>query len=292
VRVLLIGSTGVLGRPAARRLLAAGHDVTGLARNAERADAVRALGIQPVVGDLFDPDSLAKVLVDRDAVLNLATRIPTTLRAQLGGGWKENDRIRNEGSQAVVDAALRTDVRVIVQEGISFVYADGGDKELDEEAPIEVFGPIESSVRAHRNVAAFADHPGRTGVGLRIGILLSAGDAMSQTLVRTARFHGPTIFGDGWTTAIQPDDAAAAAVAALDVPSGVYNVGAAPVRKADLGKVIAGAAGVRRAHKLPKWLAGGLVSVFARSQRVVSGKLSEATGWHPERPLPSPDWFK
>ena len=44
VRVLLIGSTGVLGREAVPRLLAAGHKVTGLARNAERARGVCCIG--------------------------------------------------------------------------------------------------------------------------------------------------------------------------------------------------------------------------------------------------------
>src|SRR5512138_920504 len=107
MRVLVIGSTGVLGREAVPLLLAAGHEVTGLARTEQRAGAVRALGIEPVVADVFDGDSVAAALRGRQAVLNLATRIPTGL-AMLRG-MRDNDRLRREASRVLVDTALRGD---------------------------------------------------------------------------------------------------------------------------------------------------------------------------------------
>lgn len=120
MRVLLIGATGVLGRRAVPALLAGGHEVTGLARDDDRAAVIARQGITPVVGDLFDPDSLAGVLPGQDAVLNLATRIPT----KLGGSWAENDRIRRDGSAALVTAALACpDVRVLVLMGPLAVFA-------------------------------------------------------------------------------------------------------------------------------------------------------------------------
>lgn len=292
MRVLVIGSTGVLGREAVPRLLAAGHDATGLARTPERARAVASLGIEPVVGDLFDAGSMAKAMDGREAVLNLATRIPTSPRAMLRG-MAENDRVRLAGSRAVVDAALRSDdVRVIVQEGISFVYADGGDAELTEDAPIDPVGPLRSSVLAHENVARFAEETGRTGVRLRIAALIGD-DPMARMLVRLAKFRMPVMFGDpaGWFTAVRPSDAAAGAVAALSAPSGVYNVGATPIRKSDLVRVVARAAGVGRARVLRPAIGPRQLKAFARSQRVVSGRLTEATGWRPEHPTFVADWF-
>ncbi|HEX3648097.1 MAG TPA: NAD(P)H-binding protein, partial [Pseudonocardiaceae bacterium] len=151
MRVLVIGGTGVLGRPAVLRLLAGGHDVTGLARNEERASVLAAQGVRPVVADLFDPESLAKAMVGQEAVLNLATRIPPLSKAVFGGGWQENDHIRTDGSAALVTAALAgDDVRVVVQEGISFYYADGGDTELTEESPLDVPAALRSAVTAHQ----------------------------------------------------------------------------------------------------------------------------------------------
>jgi nucleoside-diphosphate-sugar epimerase len=69
----------------------------------------------------------------------------------------------------------------------------------------------------------------------------------------------------------------------------VYNVGATPVRKRDFGAVIASAAGAKKARTLPFKI--GFLKILARSQRVVSTKLTETTGWKPERPEVSADWF-
>jgi len=54
MRVFVAGGTGTLGRPTVQLLVAAGHEVRGLARTPERGESLRALGAEPVVGDLFD----------------------------------------------------------------------------------------------------------------------------------------------------------------------------------------------------------------------------------------------
>ncbi len=295
MRVLLIGSTGVLGRPAVRRLLADGHQVTGLARDDERAAVIAGQGITPAVGDLFDPDSLARVLPGHDAVLNLATRIPPAGKAMLGLGWAANDRVRRDGSAALVTAALAClDVHVLVQEGVTLCYADGGDAELTEESALDVPSMVRSSMTAHENVARFGGH-GRVAVRLRIGSLLGD-DPLTTAMLKAARFGLPLMYGsaDGWTAPIRPVDAAFGAVAALSAPDGVYNVTGQPVRKRDLGAAMAEAAGIRRARSISAGMATllGPAAVFARSQRVVSTKLTEATGWQPTDPTPNAGWFR
>jgi nucleoside-diphosphate-sugar epimerase len=297
MRVLLIGSTGVLGRPAVRRLLADGHQVSGLARNTDRAAAIAEQGITPVVGDLFDPDSLSTVLPGHEAVLNLATRIPSPGKAAFGVGWAANDRVRRDGSAALVTAALAcADVRVIVQEGISFLYADAGDAEITEESPVDVASALRSSVTAHENVARFADAgDGRVGVRLRIAFLMGD-DPLTAMLLRGARFGLPVTYGDpdGWMTSIQPADAATGAVAALNAPSGIYNVGGQPIRKREMGAVLATAAGVRKGRSMPAGLTRllGPASVFGRSQRITSAKLTDTTGWQPGDSKPNQGWFE
>lgn len=78
MKVLVIGATGMLGKPVTRQLVAAGHEVTALVR---RADAALPQGVRAVVGDLFDATSLVTAMQGQDAVyLNLATQ-PTDREA-------------------------------------------------------------------------------------------------------------------------------------------------------------------------------------------------------------------
>ena len=294
MRVMVIGATGVLGVPAVRRLLTDGHEVSGLARNPERTAAVRDTGAKPVLGDLFDVPSLTGALRGHDAVINLATRIPDPKTAARRSGWAENDRIRREGSACLAAAVRQVDeLHTVVQEGISFPYADGGDRELDEDAPLRPVGVVAASVVAHENIAALTAD-GRTAVRLRIGTLVS-GDTMTVALLAAARRGAPLIFGSrtDWTTAIHAPDAAAAAVAALGAPSGVYNVGAPPVLKQQLGEALAAEAGISRARAVPKWLASRftMTEPLSRSQRVISTRLTSVTGWRPAHPVPGPAWF-
>src|SRR5215207_10533500 len=76
--VFVTGATGVLGRATIPRLLTSGYTVRALSRGEANDDAIRALGAEPVRGDLFDPESLSRALAVADAVLDLATRIPTS----------------------------------------------------------------------------------------------------------------------------------------------------------------------------------------------------------------------
>jgi nucleoside-diphosphate-sugar epimerase len=72
MRVFVTGATGYIGGSVAARLLAAGHRVTGLTRSEGGAAALRARGIDPVVGSLADGDLLAAEARRADAVVNAA----------------------------------------------------------------------------------------------------------------------------------------------------------------------------------------------------------------------------
>nr|WP_042196991.1 NAD(P)H-binding protein [Kibdelosporangium sp. MJ126-NF4]CEL22680.1 UDP-glucose 4-epimerase [Kibdelosporangium sp. MJ126-NF4]CTQ89821.1 UDP-glucose 4-epimerase (EC 5.1.3.2) [Kibdelosporangium sp. MJ126-NF4] len=289
MRVLVIGSTGTLGGAALPQLIAAGHRVTGLARNADRAAVVRGLGAEPVVADVFDVEQLTDALQGHDAVINLATRVPVGGKLIRSSSWAENGRIRVEGSKALVRAATAADVGILVQEGVALAYADGGDRELDEDAPLDLTGPPATSVIAHDTVAGFA-RDGRIAVRLRIANV-HGDEPLTRWIVKGASGFGPSYFGgkDGWITPVHPHDVGSAVVAALSAPSGVYNVGATPLRKHEFGAVVAARAGARKARTVPFTV--GFLRILARSQRVVSTRLTEATGWKPERPVLTPEWF-
>jgi nucleoside-diphosphate-sugar epimerase len=73
MKVFCTGASGYIGGSVAAHLMAAGHQVTGLVRSREKADAVRARGIVPLLGTLDDGEILAQAARDADIVINAAS---------------------------------------------------------------------------------------------------------------------------------------------------------------------------------------------------------------------------
>jgi nucleoside-diphosphate-sugar epimerase len=72
MNIFLTGASGYIGGSVAAALIGAGHRVTGLVRSEARAAAVRAKGIEPVIGTLDDAAILAAAARRADAVINAA----------------------------------------------------------------------------------------------------------------------------------------------------------------------------------------------------------------------------
>ena len=288
-KVFVAGATGVLGKRAVAQLVAAGHDVTGVARNPDKAELLRRLGARPVTVDLFDPAAVKEAVAGHDVVCNLATHIPHLSKAGLPGAWSDNDRIRSEASRNLVDAALAAGATRYVQESISFIYADGGDAWLDEDAPLDVAPYIRSVLDAESQAQRFTD-AGGTGVVLRFGVFYGPDSHTSLASIRAARLGIAPVLGaaGGFQSSIETDDAASAVVAALGAPAGTYNVcDDEPVTKREWADVLAAALGTRRPVMAPVAavrLAGSRVHPLSRSHRVSNRRIKEATGWSPATP--------
>ena len=93
-RVFVTGATGFIGSSVVPALLAAGHEVTALARHGEVADA------RTTRGGLFDADALADGLSDATAVVHLVGIIAE--RPSKGVTFQ---RIQDQGTAALVGAA-------------------------------------------------------------------------------------------------------------------------------------------------------------------------------------------
>lgn len=289
MRILVTGATGVLGRRVLPLLAADGHDVVAVSRG--RPEAVRRLGATPVDLDLFDEPAVRAAVTDREAVLDLATRIPPTSRMLLPWSWRANDRLRAVAAPVMAEAAGAVGARY-VRESIGLLHDDGGDAWLDEDAPLAPSSHTRSALAAEaaaRRVTA----AGGVGVVLRFAMFYGHDSGHTRDTIDAARRGTAAVLGDpdGFVSQVHLDDAASATVAALRAPAGTYHVVEdEPVRRRDQVAVLA--ALVDRELRTPPAVVGriGPARAVARSLRMSNRSLREATGWAPRYPGPAAGW--
>jgi 2-alkyl-3-oxoalkanoate reductase len=193
MRILVTGASGVLGRVTVPLLGGRGHQLAMPS---------------PSELDLFDAEQVRQAVRDIDAVLHLATHIPTPDRRSLPGAWDANDRLRDEPTRLLVDAALSADTALIVVPTVALVYPPGP---ADESTPlVDVPDRLRSALEAENHLRRFND-AGRRGVALRLGLLYGP-EAASPT---------PS---DRYDVHLHTNDAGSALVAALSCPGGIYDV--------------------------------------------------------------------
>ena len=289
MKVFVAGATGVLGRPSVRSLVEAGHEVCGTARSAEKEEMLRSLGAEPVEVDLFDPDSLRATISGSEAVFHFATKIPPITRMRWMGAWRENDRLRSVASKHLVDAALALGAQVFVYESITFIYGEHGDEWIGEDASLSItWALLKSTLDAERETKRFTEAGGR-GIALRYAGFYAPYAQSTLDTVRLTRRRMFPVPGDGsnFFSSIHVDDAATAAVAALQAPAGVYNVADdEPLRMRDYAKAITDAFRLKPPRRVPRWLfrlvGGGPAKYLLSSQRVTNAHFKENTGWAPK----------
>jgi nucleoside-diphosphate-sugar epimerase len=289
MRVFVAGATGALGTAAVRRLVSGGHQVTGIARSREKSRTLYTLGAEAAGADLFDAAGMRKAIEGHDVVCNLATRIPVGSAMTRSSSWRENDRIRTEGSAILAKAAADCGALRLIQEAVAYVYADGGQDWITEHSALSPPPAARSSLTASDNAMSFADQY-RFAVVLRFGAFYGA-DADTLWQLDRVRRGKPVLTGDpaGFVSPITIDDAAGAVVAALAAPSGIYNVAGEPAHRAEWARALGTAAGVDGSAKLVsgfgRRLLGARAEAAGRSLRLSSDAFHAATGWRARTPL-------
>ncbi|GFG95808.1 NAD-dependent epimerase [Mycobacterium timonense] len=125
---------------------------------------------------------------------------------------------------------------------------------------------------------------------LRFGIFYGIGAAYSEQIMALARRHIGFQAGrpDSYISSIHVADAASAVVAALETPSGTYNVvDDRPVTARDNCKAMALAVGTTTWLHAPGRVAsllGERTTSLTRSLRVSNNRFRTATAWKPRYP--------
>lgn len=159
MKVFVTGASGYIGGSVATALRAAGHRVAGLVRSAQKAEQVRALGIEPVSGTLDDGALLARQAREADAVIHTAdadhrASVEAMLAALAGSG---KPFIHTSGSSIVGDQA----------------WGEAREKIYDDDTP-------------------FAPGPGRAArVAVGARVLAAAGEGVRAIVIAPSLIYGP-----------------------------------------------------------------------------------------------------
>jgi nucleoside-diphosphate-sugar epimerase len=296
MRVFVAGGTGAVGGHTIPALVREGHSVTALARTPEKAAALTTQGATPLSVSLFDRSTLTAAFTSHDAVINLATAIPSMSRWMSAKAWRRNDRIRTEGSAVIVDAALAAGVDRVVQESVSMLYSDHGACWVDEDAPIDHYPMARANLAAEANLHRFSK-AGGIGIVLRFGWFYGPGAAHSEQLFALARWHVGLVLGqpDSYVSSIHVADAGAAVAAALYAPAGTFNVvDDIPLTKRQYADAMANAAGTAMWLRGPGRAAlifGRKLTSLTRSLRVSNARFRAATGWATRYPSAREGWI-
>jgi len=300
MRVFVAGASGVIGRPLARKLLAAGHEVTGTTRSEESADQLRQDGARAAVVDVLDRDALLAAMRESspEVVVHELTALPDRMDFRKKDLYTATNRLRTEGTRNLLDAARAAGAHRFISQSIAFAYTNDGSQVKTESDPLldSAPGPFEGGVTALREMEAMVlDAEGADGLVLRYGFFYGPGTHYGRdgSLVADVRRRRLPVVGKGTGvfSFIHVDDAADATVAAVERGTpGVYNITddePAPMR--EWVPALAAAAGAKRPLRVPLWLAklvgGKQAAVFASDLRGASNeKAKRELGWEPSHP--------
>lgn len=271
MRVFVAGATGVIGRTLVPRLLEGGHDIIGMAKDAAQGERLRTLGARAVVVDVFDRAGLITAVASEKphAVIDELTSLGKA-------DYASNNRIREEGTRNLVDAATAAGVDRFVAQSYCF-YAPGPGLATEDDPLDLTSGAYEGSIAGVTALERIAGEMPKSVI-LRYGSLYGpgtwyapggpiAGQMLSREFTAT----------DDVTSFVHVDDAAGAAALALEWPPGTYNiVDDEPAPETEWAAVLASLVGAPapRVTSTPA----------AKRRRGVSNAKARGLGWRPIHP--------
>ena len=279
MQVFVTGATGYIGFAVATALRRAGHYVRGLARSEAKARRLAQAEIEPVIGDLADPQSYAEVAAD------CAVLIHTAFDYSADGVAKDRTAI-----EALLGAARwgAKSTTVIFTSG-DWVYGDTGGRVVDETTPpappkLVAWRP------AHEQMVLQA--AGVRGIVLRPGdVYGGAGGLTGMWFAGPGEGKQPTVVGDGRNQLpmVHLDDLADAYVRAAESERAgeIFNINdQSRLTTLELATAAARAAGFPgeiRPTPLPeaRRTLGDLADALALSQLVDARKATRVLGWQP-----------
>ena len=268
MRVFVTGGTGFIGSRVVQRLAARGDDVCCLVRPTSPTERIEHLGVETVVGDLFDPESLQRGIADAEACIHLAGV----------SSWDEIasdqvERVIEGGTRAVLRAAAERDgIRLVHVSSAAAVNASKEPITWDESAPFELEGTgLRYAISKHRveDMVRDAVEEGLDAVIVNPAEVYGPEDEdwITAGTVRDWLKSWPALALKGGASVVHVDDVADGVIAALDRGEAGerYILGGENVTVAEMARRCLKAAGIRKpVVVVPEWALRAAVRAAAR----------------------------
>ncbi len=121
MKIFVTGGTGYIGRAVVSELVGAGHEVVGLTRREAKRPLLEALGAEPLVGHLQDPERYRRAAAESEAVVHIAAD-ESSRRAAVDG----------TAVDTLLAAGLAGDPAVLVYTSGCFVLGETGGRPAHE----------------------------------------------------------------------------------------------------------------------------------------------------------------
>jgi len=284
MRVFVTGASGWIGGAAVDELLAAGHEVTGLARSDASAAALETKGVRVRRGDLDDLGSIRAGAEAADAVIHLANK---------------HDWSNPAASSAAERAAVQTIGDTLVGSGRPFLLAAGvagltQGRPATEDDASAAHGP-NSPRGGSENLALEFVARGVHTVSVRFGATVhGVGDnGFMATIAAIAREKGVSGYpGDGtnrWPAVHRSDAGRVVALGREKAPAGarLHAVGEEGIPTREIAEAIGHALGLPVASIAPSDVEkhfGWLSRFIGMDAPATSTVTRELLGWEPMGP--------
>jgi nucleoside-diphosphate-sugar epimerase len=217
--IFVAGAAGAIGRQLLPMLIGAGYEVFGTTRNPGKTAQMEAMGVRPVLVDVFHRDSLIAAVGEAkpDVIIHQLTDLSAP-------DFAANDRLRIDGTRNLVDAAKAAGVRRMIAQSLAIVYSHEVEPATEQDPLADDSPTLRDTVKGVRSLeAAVEELP--EGIILRYGLLYGPGTWYSRIgPFAGAVRHGEQPASNGVSSFIHVEDAARAAMLAIDWPAGVVNI--------------------------------------------------------------------
>jgi nucleoside-diphosphate-sugar epimerase len=284
MRVFVTGASGWIGSATVDELLAAGHEVTGLARSDASAAAIEAKGARVRRGDLDDLASIRAGAEAAEAVIHLANK---------------HDFANMAASAAAERAAIQTIGEALAGTGHPFLFASGvagltQGRLATEDDPSPFHGP-DSPRGGSENLALELVDRGVHPVSLRFAPTVhGAGDhGFIAVIAAVAREKGVSGYpGDGttrWAAVHRSDAARLVALGLAKAPAGarLHAVAEEGIPSRDIAEAIGRALALPVTSIAPDDVQshfGWIGTFFSMDLAATSTITRELLGWAPTGP--------